>query len=146
MEEVDRAVTNEMKEIVIMSWIKTIAAFGNSNGGELLIGIGEDKDGTLELLGLEKDLKHLKSKDNILTSLDDIFAKYIGNEYHRLIKSQFVSMDANKIVLYIKVEKSNNPIFVRVKKGEEAFYIRRNASSIKLSMSEAMNYKFNTSI
>lgn len=133
-------VTKSLKDDITLSWIKTVAAFANTEGGELIIGIGENKDGDFELIGLEKDLKHFKNYDALLLSFDNKFEKYIGNEFQRLIKTTIVKMDGGKSVLYVKVEKSTKPIFVTSVNGDK-FYIRRNVSTKELDLREFSEYK-----
>ncbi len=131
--------TKEMKEIVTHSWVKTIAAFANTKGGELLIGVGEDENDNLILLGLDADLSHFKSEDKLLLTFDELFQKHIGNEYQRLISIKVIRL-GGKSVLYIKVDKSNKHVFVNRNNSEE-FYIRRNASTVKLSIKEFADYR-----
>lgn len=134
------SVTKEKKEIVTISWVKTIAAFANTNGGELLIGVGENEKGDLVLNGIEKDLKFFKNEDNMLLSFDSQFEKFIGNEFQRLVKLKLVRMHGDKKVLHVSVAKSDIPVFVRYR-NEEQFFIRRNVSTIKLTMREFSDYK-----
>jgi predicted RNA-binding protein with RPS1 domain len=132
-------ITKELKDIVTISWIKTIAAFANSKGGELFVGIGEDKDGKLQLLGMDKDLKYFKTEDDLLVNFDNQFQQYIGNQHQWLVNTKIVNMDGGKKIFYIKVKESPKPIIVKKGK-EEIFYIRREASTSQLSFSEYTEY------
>lgn len=60
----------EKKDIVIFFWIKMIVVFVNINGGELLIGVGENDKGDLVLNGIEKDLEYFKNEDNLFLFFD----------------------------------------------------------------------------
>jgi predicted RNA-binding protein with RPS1 domain len=134
------APTKEKKDIVTLSWIKTIAAFANTNGGELLIGVGENDKGDLVLNGIEKDLEYFKNEDNLLLSFDSQFEKYIGDEFQHLVKLRIVRMEKDVKILYVLISKSDSPVFVKYK-GQERFFIRRNVSTKELTMREFSDYK-----
>lgn len=69
---------------------KTIAAFLNCEGGNLLIGI----DDNMNALGLDNDLSTLKKADldSFELQLLEVIKKYIGNEYSTHIKISFSTL------------------------------------------------------
>ena len=133
-------ITKSKKEIVTLSWAKTIVAFANTGGGVLLIGIGEKENGDLTLLGLEKDLQFYKTTDDLLLAFDNQFQELIGNEFQQLIKTRILSIDGKRSVFHIEVAKSPSPVFLKKGKDDEYFYIRRNVSTVKLSLREFSAY------
>jgi len=129
----------DIKKRITISWLKTIVAFANTGGGELLIGIGEDKDDNLILLGIEADLLLHKSEDKLLLFFDNKFETHIGNEFQHLVKVKFVVLHG-KTIIHVKVDKSLKPVFLRNER-QEKFYVRRNASTKELTMREFSEYK-----
>lgn len=127
-------------DAVNLSSIKTIAAFANTAGGYLIIGIDEDEFGNPYVLGIDADLKKHKNKDGIRLRLDGLFQKYFGNGMvNRLIKSlDFVSCRGKEVIL-IEVNKCNSEVFVNTAE-EKKFYIRRQASTAELKSFEFYEY------
>lgn len=125
---------------VNLATIKTIAAFANTNGGRLLIGVDEDENGLPSILGLEADIKKHKNKDGIILRLDEIIQKFIGNEFNaQIIKSLNFVPYKGKDLLLIDIQKSSQQLFVTI--GEEKmFYIRRQASTVSLNSYEIYEY------
>jgi len=120
--------------------IKTIAAFGNSDGGNLIIGVDDDKN----ILGLEKDFSTLKKADSDYYEiyLRNLFHKYFGVKYTtENIRVAFPVVDGKEICL-ITVAKAKEPAYVKInKKGrvEEKFYVRSGNSSIEISSLKEIN-------
>ncbi len=125
---------NKKLEYII---IKTIAAFLNSEGGNLFIGIDDNKNS----LGLKNDIETLskKSIDGFELHLVEIIKKYIGSSYIQHIKIMFPIYD-NVEICRIKVAKSSKPIFTRFEDKED-FFIRTGCSSISLSREEQSIYE-----
>ncbi|MDJ0617511.1 MAG: putative DNA binding domain-containing protein [Calothrix sp. MO_192.B10] len=125
--------------------VKTIAAFLNTNGGSLLIGV--DDDGTP--LGLNHDYQTLKKKNNdgyMLFLNNDLLLREIGKEFATLFCITFHQVSGQDVCRVV-VQPSPKPVYVKVKekngKEEEIFYIRSNNSSVKLSTKEAVEYSRN---
>jgi len=128
-------------EKVIM---KTIAAFGNTDGGLLLIGVDDDKN----ILGLENDFQTLKRKDADYyeVHLRNIMHKLMGVKYvSKYIRTQFETLEGQKVICKIKVISANEPLYLKYpnKNGhqEEKFYVRSGNSSHEIeSISEINDY------
>lgn len=133
--------TPEKTDIVIHSVIKTLVAFANSNGGELVIGIDEHIDNTPYVFGIQRDIEKMKnSKDEFIKKFDEIIEKQIDNSFFALIKQHWIPIQ-NKEVLLIKVKASTETIFCKKEKnGAEFFYIRREGSTIELKGREFATY------
>jgi predicted HTH transcriptional regulator len=112
--------------------LKTIAAFLNTSGGSLLIGVADD--GTV--VGLEQDgfatsdrfLQHLSNK--ILSALGEVAASNIESRVHEL---------DGLSVCEVVCRSSKVPIYLR-SKSEEEFYVRTGPRSDRLSPSKLVEY------
>lgn len=126
---------------IIHSVIKTLAAFANSNGGELVIGIDENENQIPYIRGMKDDVDSFKdNKDGFLKKFDEIIETQISDTFHSLIKLHWINIsEENKEVLLIKVLKSKMPIFCK-EKGKQLFYIRRAASTKSLNMKDMYDY------
>lgn len=138
---------NPELEKVIM---KTIAAFGNTDGGILLIGVDDDKN----ILGLENDFQTLKKTDADYyeVHLRNIMHKLMGVKYvSKYIRTQFETDENKKIICKIKVISAMEPLYLKYpnKNGhlEEKFYVRSGNSSHEIKsiaeINDYINSKFN---
>jgi len=125
--------------------LKTIAAFGNSDGGTLLIGVDDDKN----IIGLDKDYSSLKKYGA------DFFEIYLRNILHKHMGVKYVTENLrisfhkfnDKEICKIEIFKANEPLYLTLsKKGNvsEKFYVRSGNSSNELSSLKDINdYIFN---
>jgi hypothetical protein len=113
-----------------------IAGFLNSEGGILIIGVGDNK----EILGIEDDLNTFQGnqKDEFKTHFDDLISSSFGKHINRLIHLEFFEY-ANKTLAVVRITKSSNEVFLK-KEGKEEFYIRRSGSTVQLNGSEMTQY------
>lgn len=116
---------------------ETIAAFLNSDGGTLIIGV-EDNG---QVFGLENDLKTLgNSKDKFLQTLSSLIHSCIGSSYSQFIKSRIKSHEGKSICV-VDVDKSTEPAFLKnVVKDTKEFYVRVGNTSRSLDPQETINY------
>jgi len=116
--------------------MKNIAAFMNSQGGSLLIGVHDNG----QILGLEKDLSTLRKPD--IDGFENVFGqafnKMIGAEFRHQATLLFPEIDS-RTICQVEVAPSRQPIYLR-DKGVEKFYIRTGNGSQSLSMSQAAKY------
>ena len=125
---------NKKLEYVIA---KTIAAFMNSEGGNLFIGVDDNQN----MLGLADDISTL-SKSNIdgfELHLLEIIKKYIGAGLISHIKISFPTVEDTQICR-IKVSKSGKPVFTQ-HEGKEDFFVRSGCSSQPLGREEQSAYE-----
>ncbi|PZV14110.1 MAG: hypothetical protein DCF21_13270 [Leptolyngbya sp.] len=127
-------VVNKKLEYVVA---KTISAFLNSEGGNLFIGVDDNRN----MLGLVDDIATLSKKnlDGFELHLIDLVKKYIGGEYGSHVKISFPIVEDTQICR-IKVSKSGKPVFIQYE-GSEHFFIRTGCSSQPLSREEQSAYE-----
>jgi hypothetical protein len=113
--------------------LKTICAFLNSEGGDLLIGVRDD--GSIE--GIESD--RLDSDDRFLLHIWALIKSCMGQEVVEWIKTT-IQKFGNKTVCRVHCLKGKKPIFLNQKGFDEAFYIRIGPSSSSLEISSAIKY------
>lgn len=124
------------------SSFKNLAAFLNSDGGNLFVGV--DDNG--EILGLEQTdfttFKGTNKKDEFLKHFDNLTEKYFGNGLAGLLNVQFHEIDHKTIAVVEVKGRSPEPIILKnpEKGGAEEFLIRRNASAVALTMYEFLTY------
>lgn len=131
--------TGKQEKFIEYSVLKTLAAFLNSAGGTLLIGIDDNKN----ILGLDKDFKSFPKGDKLdefQKYFDNIFGNNIGNRFQRYIKVEFPEIDGKMICSVTIKEKSEEEVYITNDGGQEIFYIRRQASTISLKPSDAVKY------
>ena len=125
---------NKKLEFVIA---KTIAAFMNSSGGNLFIGVDDNQN----ILGLVDDISSL-SKSNIdgfELHLVEIIKKYIGAGLSSHINITFPILEDAQIC-HIKVSRNSSPVFTQFE-GKEDFYIRSGCSSQPLGREDQRTYE-----
>lgn len=129
----ERGEVNKSLEHVIA---KTLAAFMNSEGGKLFIGVNDAG----EILGIERDCATLKNqnKDGFLLQLTQIINQYLGKEFNQYIAIRVVQI-SGKDVCIVEAANSAMPVFLNNGDKEE-FYIRASASSQPMSIREANEY------
>jgi hypothetical protein len=125
--------TNEIDRKVEYSALKTIAAFINSRGGTLLVGINDSK----EIIGIEKD--NFVSSDKLSLHITNLIKTRLGKNSPPLIKYKFIDVDG-KTILKIECEKGNKPVFLKTQENEEEFYIRAGPSTAQIKGSELLEY------
>lgn len=122
--------------------IKTIAAFLNSEGGKIIIGIDDRR----KILGIERDLSFFGKTNSLyewaefLLKLTD---KYFEFSIKKLIKIQFEKIES-KIISIINVNMSPKPVFVEYKdhNGTDKihFFVRIEDSSYSINVKQANQY------
>jgi hypothetical protein len=133
------ALVNKKLEEVIM---KTVAAFANSDGGSLLIGVSDNGD----VLGLEPDYHSLGGADR------DKFELHLRNLLNQQFGTGFMTSKVaikfhsigDKDVCQIGTVAANQPVILKVKdrngQPTEKFYARSGNSSQEIPLSEMSGY------
>ena len=127
--------TDRSEKVIDKAWLKSVAAFLNSDGGVLLVGVEDNGD----ILGIESD--NFDKEDKYLLHVNNRIQQHIGLEHAGFIGYQLVPAD-NKKVLLIECQPSPSPVFLKISK-EEEFYIRVGPGSRRLSTSEVVAYVTN---
>jgi len=128
-----------MEEIIL----KTVAAFLNSDGGTLLIGVADNG----KVVGLQHDYKIHKKQPNrdgyeqFLTQL--LLRDNFGLDLSTQVKFSFHTMEQEE-VCQVKIFKSPRPVYLTSKnkqgQPEEQFWIRSGNSSQQLTISKIYGY------
>jgi hypothetical protein len=119
------------KEIEL-AWLKSIAAFLNTNGGILLLGVTDSG----EITGLDQDV--FENEDKCKLHFKNLIAQHVGTVLSKYIRFQIVPVK-DKTVGVVVCDRSTEPVFLKTNKSE-AFYIRNGPSSDELPVSIALNY------
>jgi CRP-like cAMP-binding protein len=112
--------------------LKTIAAFLNSEGGTLLIGVNDDG----EPVGLEKD--GFKNDDKTSLFLINLIREHIGVHQMQFISIVIETINNNK-VMRIDIKPCDIPSYL-THNNSEKFYVRTGASTNELPISEIYDY------
>ena len=122
---------------VTFAVLKTIAAFLNTEGGDLLIGVADDGS----IVGIERD--RLESDDRFMRHLTQVVRNGLGDRAGTCIdpKAQAVQ---GKTVCIVACQRSPEPVFLKWKGMETTpdgdFYVRTGPGTIKLSQGSAQEY------
>ena len=125
----DKAVTHAV--------LKTVAAFLNTEGGDLLIGVADD--GTI--VGIEKD--QLESDDKFMRHLAQVVRNGLGDRAGTCVdpKTQVVQ---GRTVCVVSCQRSPEPVFLKWKGMETTpdgdFYVRSGPGAVKLPADSAKEY------
>ena len=130
--------TNKKLEEVVL---KTVAAFANSNGGALLIGV----DDSGKILGLENDYSWLLgNKDEFELHLRNIVSKSFGIAFTaNKLKVSFPTIESQEICR-VEIQPSDKPIIIKGTDVNgvpfEKLFIRNGNSSIELPTSQIVDF------
>jgi type I restriction enzyme R subunit len=122
---------------VTMAVLKTIAAFLNTEGGDLLIGAADD--GTIT--GIERD--QLDSDDKFMRHLAQAVRNGLGDRAGTCIdpKTQIVQ---ERTVCVVSCQRSPEPVFLKWKgmegEPEGDFYVRNGPGTVRLPRASAQEY------
>jgi hypothetical protein len=119
------------KEIELAA-LKTVAAFMNSDGGALMVGVADDG----KILGIDAD--RLENDDKFLRHFSSLFNQHIGMEFIDYIDFALKSIKGKQIFV-VTCRKSPQPVFLRHKK-DENFFVRSGPSSRQLTTSQVIEY------
>jgi type I restriction enzyme R subunit len=117
--------------------LKTIAAFLNTDGGDLLIGVSDDGS----VVGIEHD--QLESDDKFMLHLAQVVRNGLGDRAGTCIdpKSQVVQ---DKTVCVVSCQRSPEPVFLKWKSMEKEkagdFFVRSGPGTIRLPPESAAKY------
>lgn len=116
---------NTKEKYIEETAIKTIAAFLNTDGGTLLIGVDDDAN----IVGVEREIEklHQGSRDKFLLNFKNRFKDLIGEQFYPIIEYELIEV-SGKQIFQIVCERSDNEVYV----DDEDFYVRANPATDKL--------------
>ncbi|MBF4516374.1 putative DNA binding domain-containing protein [Flavobacterium sp. ANB] len=125
--------------------LKNLAAFANSEGGQLLIGVDDSQN----IIGLENGdfntLKEGNKIDHFRLLIDNLVESKFGNAFQKNLPDiKFYIVEGKTVCSIIVKGKHHTPVYLRKrpKNGAEynAFYIRSQASARELKDEELSKY------
>jgi ActR/RegA family two-component response regulator len=127
---------NCKNEALRLSVLKTIAAFLNSEGGTLIIGVEDNQN----ILGLDQDLSVLSkgTLDQFEQTIVNLIFSGMGASCTQFLKIRFEVVEEKEICA-IDVRKSPKPVFLKSSKGLE-FYIRAGNTSRSLDIPDLYDH------
>jgi type I restriction enzyme R subunit len=117
--------------------LKTVAAFLNTEGGDLLIGVADDGS----IVGIEPD--QLETDDKFMRHLAQAVRNGLGDRAGTCIdpKTQVIQ---GKTVCVVSCQRSPEPVFLRWKGMESSaegdFYVRSGPGTVKLKPGDTVEY------
>jgi hypothetical protein len=124
--------TNKFGREIEHAALKTLAAFLNTWGGILLIGV----DDRQEIPGIDPD--KFESDDRALLHLTQMVNERLGSHFMQFINSS-IEIIENRKIIRIDVSPSNRPAFL-TNNNEEFFYVRTGPSTTELKPSMIYDY------
>ena len=117
--------------------LKTIAAFLNTEGGDLLLGVADDGS----VVGIERD--RLGSDDKFMLHLAQVVRNGLGDRAGTCIDPRIQIVDG-KGVCVVSCQRSPEPVFLTWKEVETVeggdFFVRSGPGTVKLSPDDAREY------
>jgi type I restriction enzyme R subunit len=125
------------ERVVTHAVLKTIAAFLNTQGGDLLIGVDDDRT----VLGIEQD--QLESDDRFMRHLAQVVRNALGDRAGTCINPSTQIVQGNTVCL-VSCQRSPEPVFLKWK-GKEAhpegdFFVRSGPRTDRLDPESATQY------
>jgi len=129
---------------------RSIAGFLNTDGGDLIIGIQEDrKKNSIQAVGIEEDYRKLQEKDRNPDGyrrmiVDSVIQKYLPEIYNtasRFIQISFPTL-SGRTLCHVHIIPADKPVFVSIG-NDEIFFIRVDASTRSLSGKVMTQYILN---
>ncbi|MDW5564322.1 MAG: ATP-binding protein [Methanomassiliicoccus sp.] len=112
--------------------LKTIAAFLNSDGGTLLVGVKDDGS----ILGV--DVQNFDNLDKFYLHFTNLVGEGLGKETFPFVDSRMIGIDG-RAVLEVRCIRAHSPAFLTNGTKEE-FFVRSGASSVELLGREMLEY------
>lgn len=113
--------------------LKTIVAFLNTEGGDILVGISDDYK--IRGLGKEISLFHKDNHDKFLLHFKNLFRRSIGEEFYPFVDYRLQNVDGVQI-LHVECKRSDFPCYCDGK----LFYVRTNPATDLLEGPKLVQY------
>ena len=117
--------------------VKTVAAFLNTDGGTLLIGVADDRS----VVGLEHDYPHVKPQnaDGFTNWLTTHLCNALGKPSVMRTKARMAIHDGFQICR-VDVSPANRPVHAKTSTAEQVFFVRINNTTRALTEAEVDEY------
>lgn len=128
--------TGKVNKALEKAAMKTVAAFLNTTGGHLVLGVGDNQT----ILGIEHDCATLvrKDADGFETHFNNLFHAMLGAHVRHAVQLQPVAIQGKECML-VTVAPSPQPVYLS-DEGKEEFFVRTGNSTTSLKLSEAQAY------
>jgi type I restriction enzyme, R subunit len=118
--------------------LKTIAAFLNTEGGDLIIGVNDRK----EVVGIEQD--QFENEDDFMLHLAQVVRNGLGDRASTCIDPRIQKVNGNAVCL-VACQRSPEPVFLKWKNvtadaPQGDFYVRSGPGSVKLAPESAQEF------
>jgi len=117
---------------VEFSWLKTVVAYLNTDGGVLLIGVDDDGETT----GIDAD--NFANDDKFLLHYNNLFKQHIGLEFTEYVSADLVAVQDKKLFV-VQCRLASEPVYLKQGR-EEKYYVRVGPSSRALSTSQVVDH------
>lgn len=124
--------TDKVDKNIEHAVLKTIAAFLNTDGGTLLVGVADDG----EVLGLEQD--KFANEDKLLLHLTNLIKQRMGNRFTQFVSADLETVDDTRL-LRVDCFPSDSPVYLGHNDSEH-FYVRTGPATTELKISEVFTY------
>ncbi|HUX20938.1 MAG TPA: RNA-binding domain-containing protein [Spirochaetia bacterium] len=125
------------ERIITHAVLKTIAAFLNTEGGDLLIGVADDRS----IVGIEAD--QFENEDKFMLHLAQVVRNALGDRAGTCIDPTTQFLDG-KTVCVVSCQRSPEPVFLKWKGTEEVvegdYFVRSGPGTVKLPPDSAEAY------
>ena len=130
---------------------RSIAALLNSEGGNLLIGVKENRGGKneFEITGIQPDLEKLKALEKDFSNdgykrmiVDDIIRSYFPQKIYNMLNNHLsINFEEinGKTICNIKIKPSNSRVFLNLE-GRKIFFIRTATETRNIVDEELVDY------
>ncbi len=124
--------TEQRDKRIELSVLKTLAAFLNSDGGTLIVGVADDRSP----VGIQED--RFPNEDRMNVHLGNIVNRSMGALAMRHIDSSFHDYRGSRVMV-LSCRPSSNPVYLK-DGDDEVFYIRAGAATRSLPLSDAHSF------
>lgn len=124
--------TDKLDKSMEYALLKTIAAYLNTEGGVLMVGVSDKGS----ILGLEKDA--FPNADKLKLHVNNMIKEHVGAHFMTFINYDLFDVDG-KSILKIECLPSTKRVFVK-ENGREEFYMRNGPSTIRLVGNSLIDY------
>jgi len=125
--------TNKNDDAITHACMKTVAAFLNTDGGQLLIGVADNG----KIVGIEQD--SFQNPDKFQLHLWNVLKQTCGQLVTSSVTTEILSVEDKSICL-VNCKRSAEPVFCKNKGAGEEFYVRTGPATTPLPPSDMVAY------